>query len=60
LITIILAIATFWLALSIAAGLLFARVATLHKRREALAVKVVPDPQVQLVPAPPLGQKHVA
>lgn len=59
-VTVILAIAIFWLAISIAAGLLFARVATLHKRSEALANEVDLRPQLQLVPASPSSRKHVA
>lgn len=59
-VTIILAIAIFWLALSIAAGLLFARAATLHKRSEALADEAEQGPQLQLAPTPPLGHEHVA
>lgn len=61
-VTIILAIAISWLALSVAAGLLFARMATLHKRSNAPAkeVEVEPGPRLQLAPALPSGHEHVA
>jgi flagellar basal body-associated protein FliL len=48
---IVLATAVFWLALSIAAGLLFARMATIHKRSEAPAKEVELGPQLRLAPA---------
>jgi hypothetical protein len=58
-VTIVLATAVFWLALSIAAGLLFARMATIHKRSEVPAEEVELGPQLRLAPASS-AREHVA
>ncbi len=58
-VTIVLATAVFWLALSIAAGLLFARMATIHKRSKAPAKEVELGPQLRLAAAAS-AREHVA
>jgi hypothetical protein len=59
-VTLILAIVFLWLALSVAAGLLFARLATLNKRSEVPVDEAELAPQIQLVPAAPPSHEHVA